>query len=101
MPTFFKTGGRAEKRTHPFHLYTHAEVLDLDVFVDAVLRAFAAEPRLLDAAERRDFVRDEPRVDADHAVFERFGDAPHAADVAAVEVRRETELGVVRETDDV
>ena len=40
-----------------------------------------------------------PGVDADDAVLERFGDAPDAADVAAVEVRGEAELGVVRERD--
>ena len=40
-----------------------------------------------------------PGVDADDAVFERFGDAPDAADVAAVEVRGQAELGVVRQRD--
>ena len=61
--------------------------------------AFAAEPRLLHAAERRDLGGDEAGVDADHAVLERFGDAPDAPDVAAVEVRREPELGAVGELD--
>ena len=61
--------------------------------------AFAADARLLHAAERRDLGDDEAGVDADHAVLERFGDAPDAADVARVEVRREPELGAVRELD--
>src|SRR5436305_861201 len=33
----------------------HHHVFDLDIFFHAVMRAFAAEPRFLDAAERRDF----------------------------------------------
>jgi hypothetical protein len=45
------------------------------------------------------FRRDDAFVDADDAVFERFGDAPDAADVAAVEIGGETEFGVVRHLD--
>src|SRR3954462_15262435 len=41
----------------------HHHVFDLDIFFDAVMRAFAAEPRFLDAAERRDFRGDQPGVD--------------------------------------
>src|SRR5213079_1239425 len=77
----------------------HANVLDLDVLVDAVLRAFAAETGLLDAAERRDLGGDEPGVDADHAVLERLGNPPDAADVTRIEVRRQPELGPVGELD--
>ena len=40
-----------------------------------------------------------PVVDADDAVFERLGDAPDAADVAAVEIGGEAELGVVGQRD--
>ena len=40
-----------------------------------------------------------PVVDADDAVFERLGDAPDAADVAAVEIGGEAELGVVGHLD--
>ena len=36
-----------------------------------------------------------PVVDADHAVLERLGDAPDAADVAGIEVAGEAEFGVV------
>jgi hypothetical protein len=74
-------------------------VLHFEVFVDAVVRAFAAQARRLDAAERRHFGRDDAGVDADHAVFERFGDAEDAADVFCVEVRGEAELGVVGHAD--
>src|SRR6202011_487889 len=45
------------------------------------------------------FGRDGALVDADDAVFERLGDAPDAADVAAVEVGGEAELGVVGHLD--
>src|SRR5262245_23634398 len=37
----------------------HAEVLDLEELLEAVLRSFAAEPGLLHAAERRDLGRDD------------------------------------------
>src|SRR5207245_4996455 len=58
------------------------------------LRADAA---LLHAAEGCD--RDDALVDADDAVFEGLGDAPDAADVAAVEIGGEPELGVVGHLD--
>src|ERR1700684_2340792 len=64
-------------------------------------RALAADARFLDAAERRKLARDRAGVDPDHPVFERLGDAPHPAQIAGVEVRREAELRVVGEADDV
>src|SRR6267154_2300045 len=64
---------------------------DIDLLVDSVLRPFAAQARLLYAAEGRDLGGDQAGVDADHAVLERLGDAPDAADVARVEVRRQAE----------
>jgi hypothetical protein len=54
---------------------------------------------LLHAAEGGDLGRDDAFVDADDAVFERFRDAPDAADVAAVEIGGETEFGVVGHLD--
>jgi hypothetical protein len=45
------------------------------------------------------FWRDDALVDADDAVFEGFGDAPDAADVAAVEIGDETEFGVIGHLD--
>src|SRR5918992_6215004 len=75
------------------------QVLHFEELLDAVFRALAADAALLDAAERRDLGRDDALVDADDAVFELFGDAPDAADVAAVEIRREAELGVVGHAD--
>ena len=65
-----------------------AEVLELGVVEDAVLRAFAAEARFLDAAERRDLGRDDAGVEADDAVLERLGDAPASAPGRACRNRR-------------
>ena len=44
---------------------------------------------------QRDLRGDDPLVDADHAVFKGFGNAPDPPDIAAVEIGREPELGVV------
>src|SRR6266852_5146477 len=76
-----------------------AQVFDFDEFVDAVFGAFAAEAGFFYAAERSDFGGDEAAIDADDAVFEGFGDAPDAGDIAAIEIGREAELGVVGESD--
>src|SRR5262249_20362304 len=73
----------------------HAEVFDFEKFLDAVFRPFAADAAFLHAAEGGDLGRDDAFVDPDDAVFEGLGDAPDAADVAAVEIGGETELGVV------
>src|SRR5437016_4450249 len=56
-----------------------AEVFDLEEFLDAVVRALAADARFLHAAERRDLGRDDAFVDADDAVFQGLGDPPDAA----------------------
>src|SRR2546430_10364528 len=66
---------------------------------EGVFRAFAADAAFLHAAERGDLGRDDALVDADDAVFERLGDAPNAADVAAVEIGGEAEFGVVGHLD--
>src|SRR6266567_8527436 len=73
----------------------HAQVLHLEVLLDAVLGALAADAAFLDAAEGRDLRGDDALVDADDAVFERLGSAPDAADVAAVEVGGEAVGGDV------
>ena len=82
-------------RSSPGSDTAQAEVLDLEVVLDPVLGAFAAQARGLDAAERRHFVGDQAGVDADHAVLQLLGDAEHAGQVAGVEVGRQAELGVV------
>eukprot|EP00825_Cyclidium_porcatum_P023894 TRINITY_DN26475_c0_g1_i1.p2 TRINITY_DN26475_c0_g1~~TRINITY_DN26475_c0_g1_i1.p2 ORF type:complete len:223 (+),score=42.64 TRINITY_DN26475_c0_g1_i1:171-839(+) len=71
------------------------EVFDFQILLDAVLRAFAAEAGLLDAAERRNLVGNHPGVDADHAVLQRLANAPAAADIAREEIGGETEFGIV------
>src|SRR5260370_436317 len=81
-------------RTPPVNT-AEAEVFDLEELVDAVMRALAADAAFLHAAERGDLGRDDALVNADDAVFQGLGDAPDAADVAAVEIGGEAELGVV------
>ena len=48
----------------------HAEVFDLEKFLDAVFRAFAADAAFLHTAEGGDLGRDDALVDADDAVLE-------------------------------
>src|ERR1043166_971107 len=69
--------------------------LDLEERFEPVLRALAAKARFLDAAKRRGFRRDHSRVDADNAVFKRFGDSPDASDVASKKIGGKSELGGV------
>src|SRR5262249_35399932 len=76
-----------------------AQVFDLEVFVHAVLRAFAAEARLLDAAKGSYFGRNETGIDADDAVLERLGNAPDARQILPVEVSGKAEFGRVGEFD--
>ena len=61
---------------------THAQIFQFEILVHAVARPFAAESRLLDPAERCDFVGDQPGINADHAVLEPLGHAPNPADIA-------------------
>src|SRR5439155_14399664 len=77
----------------------HAQVFDLEELVDPVMRALAPDAAFLHPAKRRDLGRDDALVDADDAVFERLGDPPDPADVAAVEIGGEAEFGVVRHLD--
>src|SRR5262249_29677269 len=77
----------------------NAQVFDFHELIDPVLRALAAETRFLYAAKWRHLRGEEPGFDADHAGFDPSAHTPHTSDVAAVEVRRETELGVVGERD--
>src|SRR5207342_601614 len=66
-----------------------AEVLDLEELVDPVVRALAADSRLLEAAEGGALVGDDAGVDADDAELERLADAPDPADVPREEVGRQ------------
>src|SRR4051795_13706570 len=73
----------------------HHHVFDLDIFFHAVMRAFAAQATLLDAAEGGDFGGDQAGVDADHSRLQGFGDAPDGAAIAGVDVRSQAERRVV------
>src|SRR5690606_5808145 len=64
-----------------------AQVLHFQVLVDPVLRAFAPEARLLDAAERRLGGRDQAGVHPDHARLDALRGAEDAADVSRIEIR--------------
>src|SRR5579859_3968804 len=79
---------------------THTEVLDFDKLLDTVLRAFAPDAGLLDAAKGGHLAGDEPLIDSDDAIFQSLGHAPDAPGVARVEVGGQAELGVVAHRDD-
>src|SRR6185436_10609471 len=59
----------------------HRDVLRLQELHHAFVRAFAADARLLHAAERRGGVGDESAIEPDHAEVELLGDAHAAAQV--------------------
>src|SRR4051812_19842221 len=75
-----------------------AQILEFHVLIQSVLRAFASQAALFDAAERRDLGRDNAVVDADDATLQCFRDPPYALNVAAIEVASKTEFRVVRQT---
>src|SRR5215211_3208358 len=70
-------------------------VLRLQVLLDALYTSFAAEARVLDAAERGGGVGDHALVEADHAGFDALADAQGAPQVAGVDVGHEAVLRVV------
>src|SRR5690242_5469871 len=78
---------------------THEDVLHFHEFLEALPGPFAPKTRLLHAAEGGHLGRDDAGVHTHHAGLHLLGDAPDAADIAAVEVSGEPELGGVREAD--
>src|SRR5262245_9310878 len=67
-----KRNGRSQGPARPRQIRSsgsdaHAEILDLQVVLDAVFRAFAADTGFLHAAERRHFGGDDTGVYADDA----------------------------------
>src|SRR5579872_2453177 len=78
-----------------------AEILDFDVFIHSVPGAFAPEAGFFYAAKRRDFGGNDSAVDANDAVFESFGDAPDAGNIATVEVGSQTKFRIIGECDGV
>src|SRR5215212_4237331 len=77
----------------------HRHVLRLEVLLDSLLAALAAEAGLLHAAERRGGVRDEALVEADHAGLQPLAYADRALEVARVDVGHQAVLRVVRGVD--
>src|SRR5205823_2902328 len=69
------------------------DVLDLEVLVDALVAALAAEPRLLHPSEGPGRVRDQPAVEPNHARFQSLDHAERPVEIAGVDVRDEAELG--------
>src|SRR5436190_10740034 len=98
-PGALRAGGAGRWTTKRGSESAETEIFDLQVLVDAVLRAFAPDAGFLDAAKRRDFCGDQSGVHAYDPVFECLGDAPDATDVASIEVRGEAELRSVRDRD--
>src|SRR4051812_24931919 len=66
--------------------HRHRDVLDLQVLVDALLAALAAEAGSLHAAERRRGVGHHALVEPDHAGLQLLAHAEGALDVARVDV---------------
>src|SRR5258708_40252775 len=66
----------------------HAQVLHLEEFLDAVVRALATDAALLHAPAQRDLGRDDALGAAVDAVFQPLGEPPDAASGPAVELGR-------------
>src|SRR5687768_10083181 len=76
----------------PRPLRGDADVLRLQVLLDALRAALAAEAGVLHAAERGRRVRHDALVQADHAGLQALGHRERPGDVAGVEVRDQAEL---------
>ena len=72
-----------------------AEILYFHEFLDAVAGTFTTETRLFDTAKRCNLVRDEAGVNTDHSAFQPLGCSPDAADIATIEVARQTKFGII------
>ena len=72
-----------------------ADIFDLEIFIQTLGSALAAEPGFLDAAEGHDFVGEDAFVNADHAGVELLGDAPGAAQILAEQIGGKPERRVV------
>lgn len=71
------------------------DVLDLEVFLDTFATALTAEPRFLHPSERCRDIGDDAPVDADHPGLECAGHPQRTVEVFGVDVRSQTEFGVV------
>src|SRR5207237_9209563 len=75
----------------------HAEILEVLVVLEPVLRSLAAVARCLHAAESCHLGSNYAFVDADGPGLERLRDPPDAPDAARIEVRRESARRLVGE----
>src|SRR5580658_9516628 len=73
----------------------HADVLQLGVVENSILRAFAAGSRFLHASEGRDLGGDDAGIQSNDAVLDRLGYPPAAGQIAGVDIGGEPELRVV------
>src|SRR6478736_131682 len=76
-------------------LPAHRHILRLEKFLHALLRAFAAEPRLLRAAERRRRIGDQAAIEADHAEIELLGHPHAAAQILCIEISNQAIFRIV------
>src|SRR5919198_5669875 len=80
-------------------LRRNRDVLDLEVLLDPLEAALAADAGLLDAPERSAGVRHHALVEPDHAALEALDHAQTALQVARVDVGDEAVLRVVGRRD--
>ena len=82
-----RQGARLAKRAPAYLTQSaHVEGLDLEILLDAVFGALAANAGLLHAAERSDLHRHHAGIKANHAEFELLRDAPGATHIARKEI---------------
>src|SRR5262249_3334842 len=72
-----------------------AEVFDFHELVDAVVRAFPSQTRLLYPSKRSNLGRYHAGVDANHPALYGFGPPPNPADIAAVEITGKPKFSVI------
>src|SRR5665647_196137 len=81
--------------TSKVELRSDADVLDLEVLLDALETTFTAEARVLDPAERRRRVGHDALVDADHPELQGLADPQRARQVAGEYVSHQAVFRVV------
>src|SRR6056297_3762897 len=79
---------------------TQADIFHFEIILDSVVAALAAESGLLDPSEGRDLGRDDAGIDPYDPVFQRLGHLVDAAEIACIEIARETEYRVIGKIND-
>src|SRR5699024_4249417 len=75
------------------------DVLDLEELLDPDLSALTAETRHLHTSEGCAGIRDQARVESDHARFEPVGQAERTLEVLAEQVAGQPEFGLIGQSD--